>query len=64
MTDYGMFTDFGNDAVDAIVRRARILKMSWAAVERDLLELSSQEEFAEAADTAVREAAYIELGYL
>lgn len=61
--DYGMFTDFGNDAVHAIVRRAIVLNMSWAHVERDLMELSKQEEFAEAMDTAVREAVYAELGY-
>lgn len=64
MIDYGMFTDFGNDAVDAIVRRARILNAPWAAVERDLMELSKREEFAEAMDTAVREVAYAELGYV
>jgi hypothetical protein len=63
MTDYGMFTDFGNDAVDAIVRRAKILNASWTAVENDLFTLSEREEFAEATDTVVREAVYIALGY-
>lgn len=61
--DYGMFSDFGNDAVDAIVRRAKILNVSWAAVEKDLYELSKNDDFAEATDTAVREAVYITLGY-
>lgn len=58
---YGMFSDFGNDAVEAIVRRAKILNVSWAVVEKDLYELSKREEFAEATDTAVREAVYCEL---
>lgn len=61
--DYAMFTDFGNDAVDAIVRRAKILNVSWASVEKDLFELSKREEFAEATDTAVRESVYIALGF-
>ena len=61
--DYGMFTDFGNDAVDAIVRRAKILNVSWTSVENDLFTLSEREEFAEATDTAVREAVYSALGY-
>lgn len=61
--DYGMFTDFGNDAVHAIVRRAIVLKMPWVAVEKDLYELSKNDDFAEATDTAVREAVYCELGY-
>lgn len=61
--DYGMFTDFGNDAVDAIVRRAKILNCSWAAVERDLFTLSEREDFAEATDTVVRENVYVALGF-
>lgn len=56
--DYGMFTDFGNDAVDAIVRGARILNKTWPQVLRDLSELSQRPEFAEATDTVVREAVY------
>jgi len=63
MTDYAMFTDFGNDAVDRIVRSARILKMNWDQVEMELYELSLKEEFSEATDTAVREAVYVELGF-
>lgn len=63
MTDYAMFTDFGNDAVDRIVRSARILKMNWDQVEMELYELSLKEEFSEATDTAVREVVYVELGF-
>ena len=61
--DYEMFSDFGNDAVDAIVRRARMLNMDWEQVYDALEELSKTECFAEATDTAVREAVYIELGF-
>jgi hypothetical protein len=63
MLGYGMFSEAGEAAVDAIVRRAKILNVSWAGVERDLYALSEREDFAEAADTAVREAVYIALGY-
>lgn len=63
MTDYGMFSDFGNDAVDAIVRRAKILNVSWTAVENDLYTLAEREEFAEATDTVVRENVYVALGF-
>ena len=58
---YAMFSDFGNDAVAAIVRSAKILKMDWPTVENELVKLSQREEFAEATDTAVREAVYCEL---
>lgn len=61
--DYAMFTDAGNDAVDAIVRRAKILNCSWAVVERDLYQLAEMADFAEATDTAVREAVYCALGF-
>lgn len=58
---YAMFSDFGNDAVAAIVRSAKILKMDWPTVESELEKLSQRKEFAEAMDTAVREAVYCEL---
>lgn len=58
---YAMFSDFGNDAVAAIVRSAKILKMDWPTVENELVQLAKREEFAEATDTAVREAVYCEL---
>ena len=61
--DYAMFTDFGNDAVDAIVRTARILQLDWTKVQQELHSLAERfpEDFAEATDTAVREAVYAEL---
>jgi hypothetical protein len=63
--DYEMYTDFGNDAIDAIVRSARILKTDWPTVQNDLFELARKfpKDFGEATDTAVREAVYVELGF-
>lgn len=65
MADYAMYTDFGNDAVDAIVRQARILNMSWQQVNDELYSLAKRfpEDFSEATDTAVRECVYIALGF-
>ena len=58
--NYSMFTDAGNEAVDAIVRSARILKSSWPQVHRELYSLAERfpENFGEATDTAVRECVY------
>lgn len=56
--DYQMFTDFGNDAVDAVVRRARMLNMTWPQVLQELHTLSANPDFSEATDTAVREVVY------
>ena len=58
---YGMFTDFGNDAVDAIVRTAKVLNMSWPQVYAELESLAQRfpNDFDEATDTAVREAVYV-----
>lgn len=60
---YAMFTEFGNDAVDAIVRTAKVLKLSWAQVDDELTSLAERfpNDFAEATDTAVREAVYMKL---
>ena len=65
MVDYAMFSDFGNDAVDAIVRQARILNMTWDQVYDELYILAERfpKDFGEATDTAVREAVYIALGF-
>jgi hypothetical protein len=62
---YEMFTDAGDDAVDAIVRSARILKLSWSQVEDELRDLARRfpKDFGEATDTAVRECVYLELGF-
>jgi hypothetical protein len=60
-----MYTDFGNDAVDAIVRQARVLKLSWPQVLQELQSLAerSPNDFGEATDTAVREVVYDTLGF-
>jgi hypothetical protein len=65
MTDYAMFTEFGNDAVDAIVRSAKILKLDWPQVVEELSALASRfpEDFGEATDTAVRECVYCALDF-
>lgn len=65
MSKYAMYTDFGDDAIEAIVRQARILKMSWPQVYAELQSLAKRfpEDFGEATDTAVRECVYIELGF-
>jgi hypothetical protein len=57
-----MFTDLGNAAVHAIVVAAKANQMTWAQTYRALCELSRQEQFGEATDTAVREMVYDALG--
>lgn len=61
--DYGMFSEAGNKAVSGIVYYAKSFNCTWAAVEKALYYLAEDKDFAEATDTAVREAVYIELGY-
>ncbi len=62
---YGMYTGFGDDAVDAIVRSAKVLKMDWPQVLQELRDLADRfpEDFGEATDTAVRECVYDALGF-
>ena len=63
--DYGMFTDFGNDAIEAIVRHARVLKLDWPQVYAELQSLADRfpKDFGEATDTEVRECVYHALGF-
>jgi len=63
--NYSMYTDAGNHAVDAIVRSARILKLTWPQVHQELRSLAERfpEDFGEATDTAVRECVYQSLTY-
>lgn len=65
MANYAMYTDFGDDAVDAIVRSAKVLNLTWPQVLQELRDLADRfpEDFGEATDTAVREAVYITLGF-
>lgn len=62
---YAMYTDFGNDAVEAIVRSAKVLNLTWPQVLADLRNLAERfpEDFGEATDTAVREMVYDKLGF-
>jgi hypothetical protein len=65
MSKYAMYTQFGDDAVEAIVRTAKVLNLTWPQVLAELRSLADRfpEDFGEATDTAVREAVYIKLGF-
>ena len=65
MANYSMYTGFGDDAVDAIVRSAKVLKMDWPTVLGELQSLADRfpEDFGEATDTSVRECVYDALGF-
>ena len=65
MAKYLMYTGFGDDAVDAIVRSAKVLNMTWPQVLAELRSLAERfpEDFGEATDTAVRECVYDALGF-
>ena len=65
MSKYAMYTDFGNDAVEAIVRTAKVLNLDWPKVYAELRSLADRfpEDFGEATDTAVREVVYNKLGF-
>ena len=61
--DFGMFTDAGNGAVQAIVEGAISNDLSWNDVVDCLQALSEREGFEEAMDTEVRECVYRALGF-
>ena len=65
MSDYAMYTDAGNNAVDAIVCTAKNLQSDWPNVYNELCSLAARcpEEFGEATDTAVRECVYDACGF-
>ena len=62
---YGMYTDNGNMAVDAIVSAAKIAKLTWPETYQALRDLanSNPDSFGEAMDTMVREMVYDALGF-
>ena len=60
---YGMFTDAGNQAVHAIVEKARATDMAWLEVYQELVRLADVGVFAEATDTMVREYVYSALSF-
>ena len=63
--DFAMFTDAGNAAVAAIVEdaadRYTTIEDAWERCYTELEKLEAVEVFAEATDTAVREAVYFAL---
>lgn len=63
MNDFAMFTDAGNAAVASLVTDAKRLGLNWPAVYFALQVLSRRPDFAEATDTAVREAVYDACGF-
>ena len=65
MANYSMYTGFGDDAVDAIVRSAKVLNLDWPHVLAELQDLAKRfpEDFGEATDTSVRECVYDALGF-
>jgi hypothetical protein len=65
MKDYGMYTEFGNDAIAVIVTRARVLKFDWPTTVKELEDLARRhpKDFGEAMDTEVRGAVYDALGF-
>ena len=58
MNGYSMYTDAGNNAVEAIVKLAIAQQLSWSVTDKLLQALSKDERFSEATDTAVRETVY------
>lgn len=65
MSKYAMYTEFGDDAVEAIVRSAKVLNLDWPKTLAELRSLADRfpEDFSEATDTAVRECVYNALGF-
>ena len=61
--DFGMFTSEGNVAVFGIVQYAKEHNLSWKTVYQNLVDLAnSNEKYAEALDTVVRECVYDAIG--
>ena len=61
--DYAMYTKQGDLAVHNVVETARFAKLNWADTYALLEELAKDTRFAEAMDTAVREAVYDSLRF-
>ena len=60
---YAMFTEKGNNAVNAIVLQAALFGKKPNEVYEDLRQLSRNDGFGEACDTAVRECVFDALGF-
>ena len=63
MRSYAMFTERGDNAVNAIVLQAALFGKKPNEVYEDLRQLSRNDGFGEASDTAVRECVFDALGF-
>lgn len=63
MKTYAMFSDAGNEAVDALVTGAKMLEMDWPETFIALRRLAENPRFREATDTEVRMAVYEACGF-
>ena len=63
MRTYAMFTDEGNEMVDALVTACKMLEYKWPQVSFALEVMARKPEFSEATDTAVRESVYCAMGF-
>ena len=64
-TNYGMYTTEGNQVIANIVNGCLMIPVAedrWPAAHKALVDVSKDERFAEATDTAVREAVYHAVG--
>jgi len=60
--NYGMFTEAGNAAIAQVVELAMLTDASWNTVSAMLYAVAANNDiYAEASDTAVREAVYLKL---
>lgn len=63
MSDYGMFTEHGNNAIRLLIQNAQVNNLRWIDVYAELQELSNREGYEEAMDTEVREIVYDALAF-
>jgi hypothetical protein len=63
MSNYGMFTEHGNNAIRLLIQNAQVNNLRWIDVYRELQDLSTLEGYEEAMDTEVREIVYDALCY-
>ena len=61
--DYGMFSEYGNSVIESLVSCARVEKLTWSEVYRELTLISSKSDLGEATDTEVREIVFCALGF-
>jgi len=63
MSDYAMYTDAGNAAIQDLVSLVKRQGLNWSIAHAMLSALSDDERFGEATDTAVRECVYDACGF-